>query len=501
MRILFASMTILLSTGVAATAAGDSLQRPDRSSLKLGSGATLAKPSPLAEELADAFAQVVDHAEPVVVSVYTSRTIQVQRQSASPFPFLFGAPDDPDGDSPDPRGGAQRKQEGGGSGFVVDARGYVMTNAHVVKDQDEIKVELYDRTRFEAKVVGIDEKSDVAVLKIDPGPTKLRVAAFGNSDKLRIGQWVLALGNPYMFKNTVTAGIVSAKGRNETGGDGYTDYIQTDAAVNPGNSGGPLVNLKGEVVGINSSIWTRSGGYQGISFAIPINMARRIAEDLICEGVVTRGWLGVVIEDLDPELADALKIPGRNGAKVAQVAGGAPAEKAGVKSGDIVLKIGGEPITGSADLRNRIAAERPGAKVVLTVLRDGRESDLVVVLGRLGGEESKASVLEAGDGTVSLPGFGLKLGALTDSDKSRHGIPVGAKGVLVVSVEAGSPAKEKGLKEGMAILEIIDADRKSVQAVTPGQVGRILSKIPKGSTVALKVAAGEQVRLIGLRSR
>jgi serine protease Do len=492
-----ASLSSLLVLGVAAWSASDTA-RPARGSLHLGDGPGLAKPPAVAQELSDAFAEVVEQVQPAVVTVYTTKTVQVQAQG-NMLPFLFGFPQEPG----EPQGGQQRKEMGGGSGFVVDSRGYVLTTAHVVKDQDEIKVELQDRTRFDAKVVGIDEKADVAVIRIDPGKTKLAVASFGNSDELRIGQWVLALGNPYMFRNTVTAGIVSAKGRNELEGDGYADYIQTDAAVNPGNSGGPLVNVKGQVVGINSSIWSRSGGYQGISFAIPINMAKRIAEDLICEGVVTRGWLGLVIEDVDPELADALKIPGRNGAKVVQVAGGSPSAAAGAKAGDIVLQLSGKPVTGSADLRNRVASERPGTKVVLHVLRDGKELDLNVSLGKLGSavEDSVTASLESPDGTFLARRFGLKLAELGDKERSDNGLPANLKGVFVTGVAPGSPAQEKGIKEGSAILEVIDPERRITQATSAAQVARLLGQIPSGSTVALKVAFRDQVKLVGLRAR
>ena len=491
-------LAVFLLPGAVLWAAQDSLSRPDRGSLKLGNGPSLAKPPEAAQQLSDAFAQVVQQVQPAVVAVYTSKNVEVQRQ-VNPFPFLFGLPQEPD----EPQGSPRRRQSGSGSGFVIDASGYILTNAHVVKDQDEIKVELQDRSRWDAKVVGIDEKADVAVLRIDPGKAKLAVAAFGSSDDLRIGEWVLALGNPFMFRNTVTAGIVSAKGRTETEGDGYADYIQTDAAVNPGNSGGPLVNLRGQVVGINSSIWTRSGGYQGISFAIPIDMARRIAEDLICEGVVTRGWLGMVIEDLDPELSDALRIPGRNGAKIVQVAPGSPAATSGAKAGDIVLQLSGKVVSGAAELRNRVAAQRPGAKVVLRILRDGKEQDLPVVLGKLGStvDDSTTASQESPDGTYTVRRFGLKLSELTDKDRAEQGIPAGRNGVLVAGVVPGSPADEKGIRAGAAILEVIDSQRKVEAASTPGQVARILSQVAPGSTVALKLAVKDQVRLVGLRAR
>ncbi len=489
-----------------AVQAADKDKRPERGSLRLGEGASLAKPPAAAQELSDAFAEVVAKVEPSVVSVYTTKTVQAARGGAMPFPFLFGFP------GMEENGGAPsqpHKQQGGGSGFVVEASGYILTNAHVVKDQDEIKVELFDRTRLDAKVVGIDEKADVAVLKVEPGKAKLQVLAFGNSDELRIGHWVLAMGSPYMFRNTVTAGIVSAKGRNEMQGDGYSDYIQTDAAVNPGNSGGPLVNLKGQVVGINSSIWSRSGGYQGISFAIPINMARKIAEDLIHDGEVSRGWLGISIDDVDAELADALGIEGRNGARVMQVVPGAPAAKAGIKAGDIVLAVSGKGVTGSADLRNQVASERPGTKVVLKVLRDGKEIEVPVVLGKLGDSPSESVItaegekvpLEAADGTFSVKRFGLRLADPTDKDRTDLGLPKSAKGALVAEVAAGSPAAEKGLKAGMVVLEVIDADRKVRPVSGARDAAKLLGKVEPGATIALKVQSKDRIWLVGLRAR
>lgn len=508
------ALTSLVAVLGTAACALDKDKRPERGSVHLGEGASLAKPPAAAEELSNAFAEVVAQAEPSVVSVYTTKTIQVAANGGMPFPFLFGFPgggqggDDDDEQGPGQGQGTPRKQMGGGSGFVIDATGYILTNAHVVKDQDEIKVELFDRTRLDAKVVGIDEKADVAVLKIDGSKAKLRVMAFGNSDEVRIGQWVLAMGSPYMFRNTVTAGIVSAKGRNEMQGDGYSDYIQTDAAVNPGNSGGPLVNLRGQVVGINSSIWSRSGGYQGISFAIPINQARRIAEDLIYDGVVSRGWLGLSIDDVDPELADALAIPGRNGARVMQVVPGAPADKAGVKTGDIVLALQGKVVTGAADLRNRVAAERPGTKVTLRVLRDGKEQDVVVPLGKLGDTapesfetaDGETNPIENMDGSYSNRRFGLQLSDLGENDRNRLGLPKGAKGALVTGVAPESPAAEKGLKEGMLVVAAA-SERQEHPVGGAKDLARILAKIPAGGTVALKVQSKDRIWLVGLRAR
>jgi serine protease Do len=504
-----ASFTTLLVAvalfGAVVHAADDKDKRPARGTIRLGEGGSVTKAPAAAQELSDAFAEVVAKVEPSVVSVYTSRTVQAARGGAMPFPFLFGMPGQEEGEGPSQ---APHKQQGGGSGFVVEASGYILTNAHVVKDQEEIKVELFDRTRLDAKVVGMDEKADVAVLKVEPGKLKLQVMALGNSDDARMGQWVLALGSPYMFRNTVTAGIVSAKGRNQMQGDGYSDYIQTDAAVNPGNSGGPLVNLKGQVIGINSSIWSRSGGYQGISFAIPINMAKRIAEDLIHDGVVSRGWLGLSIDDVDPELADALNIPGRNGARVMQVVPGAPAEKAGVKSGDIVLSISDIAVTGSADLRNRVAAERPGTKIKVKVLRDGKELEIPVTLGKLGDApvesvetaDGDVAPVEGMDGSYTARRFGLTLTDLSEKERLEAALPKGAKGALVVAVAPGSTAAEKGVKEGMLILEV-GIDRKANPVTTARECAKVLAKVPAGGTVALKVQQKDRIWLVGLRAR
>lgn len=475
--------------------------RPPRGTIPLGRGSALAQPPEAARALSDAFVQVAKVVQPSVVTIYTSRSVEVARGGMFPFQFFFG-PQDPDQQAqPAPR----QKQEGGGSGFVIHEKGYIMTNAHVVKDQDEIKVELSDRTRFDAKVVGIDEKTDVAVLRIEPGKHALQPVAFGSSDDIQIGEWVLAIGNPYLFRNTVTAGIVSAKGRTDAAGDGYANHIQTDAAVNPGNSGGPLVNLRGQVIGINSSIWTRSGGYQGISFAIPIAMATRVAEDLIHEGRVVRGWLGLNIADLDPDLADALGIAGRNGARVDQVQGGSPADKAGVKPGDVILAVGDTVVTGASDLRNRVAANRPGTKIRLKLQRDGKEIGVDVVLGTLPGDavsdsgtDASTSVTTA-DGSIISKRFGLRIRDLDATSRKQLGLDPGLMGVLVADVDTDYPAYEKGIRPGMAILQWIAGSKSGVPS-SARELADALDKVPTGTTVALKVSSGGRTWLVGLRA-
>lgn len=478
-------------------------KRPARGSLPLGKGSALAQPPEAARALSDAFVQVARTVQPSVVTIYTSRTVEVAAGGGFPFQFFFGPQA---GDPSAPQASPKQKQEGGGSGFVINDKGYVMTNAHVVKDQDEIKVELSDRTRFDAKVVGIDEKTDVAVLKIDPAKHALAPVAFGNSDDVQIGEWVLAIGNPYLFRNTVTAGIVSAKGRTDGAGDGYANHIQTDAAVNPGNSGGPLVNLRGQVIGINSSIWTRSGGYQGISFAIPIAMATRIAEDLIHDGKVVRGWLGLNIADLDPDLADALGIPGRNGVRVDQAQKGSPAEKAGVKAGDVVLAIDDAVVTGASDLRNRVAANRPGTKIRLKILRDGKETAIDVVLGTLPGEtlsdaatDSTSTSTTLADGSIVSKRFGLRLKDLDAATRKQLGMDPAMQGVHVADVDDDFAAFEKGIRPGMAILQWIVGSKSGVPS-SARELADALDKVPAGTTVALKVATNERTWLVGLRA-
>lgn len=500
LRTTIASALLLAALTTQACATEE--KRPARGSLELGRGGALAQPPSAAKALSDAFVQVAKAVQPSVVSIYTSRTVEVSRGGMFPFQFFFGPQEQDPSNAPEP---PKQKQEGGGSGFVIHEKGYVMTNAHVVKNQDEIKVELSDRTRFDAKLVGIDEKTDVAVLKIEPGKNTLVPVAFGNSDELQIGEWVLAIGNPFLFRNTVTAGIVSAKGRTDGAGDGYADHIQTDAAVNPGNSGGPLVNLRGEVVGINSSIWTRSGGYQGISFAIPIALATRVAEDLIHEGKVVRGWLGLMIADLDPDLADALGVSGRNGVRVDKAQPGSPAEKAGVKAGDVILAIDDVAVTGASDLRNRVAANRPGKKIRLKILRDGKETTKDVVLGTLPGEEGvdsaddSASSTTAPDGSIVSKRFGLRLKDLDDASRKALGMDPGMQGVLVADVDDDYPAFEKGIRPGMAVLQWIAGQQSGVPRTARDLAGA-LDKVAPGTTVALKVSSKDKTWLVGLRA-
>ncbi len=331
-------------------------------------------------------------------------------------------------------------QQGVGTGVIVSADGYILTNNHVVHGADTITVTLSDDRKLDGKVVGTDEKTDLAVVKIDA--KDLLPAQLGDSDQINVGQWVLAVGNPFGFSSTVTAGIVSAKGRNGiTDPSMYEDFIQTDAAINPGNSGGPLLNLDGQVIGINTAIFTRSGGYQGIGFAIPANMAKQVMESIIHGGKVVRGWLGVAIQNLTPELAKSFGYDGTEGALIGDVTAGSPAEKAGFKTGDILTEFGGKPVKDMNHFRNAVAATKPGTKADLKVFRDGGLKTLSVEIGEL---ESRGVVAAGGKETTEDLGFTVQ--TLTPELATRLGYTENEEGVVVTAVEPGSLAERAGIQ-------------------------------------------------------
>jgi serine protease Do len=331
-----------------------------------------------------------------------------------------------------------------GSGVIVDARGYILTNAHVVENAAEIEVRLSDDRKFVATLVGRDPKTDLAVVKVDPGAAGLPVAQFGDSDKLRIGQWAIAIGNPFGLDRTVTVGIISATGRTRVGVATYEAFIQTDASINPGNSGGPLLNLDGRVIGINTAI-VSSG--QGIGFAIPINMAREVMTQLIAKGRVVRGWLGVAIQDLTDDLAAGFGVSSRGGVLVADVVKDGPAEAAGMKPGDIIVELSGGPIKEVTELQKRVAAIPPGRAAALTVLRDLKPTKLTVKIGEQPGEETAVA---AGPKGAAL---GVTVEPLTEEAAETYGLR-GRSGVLVTDVVAGSAAEAAGIKEGDLVLEV-----------------------------------------------
>ncbi|HUH93349.1 MAG TPA: DegQ family serine endoprotease [Casimicrobiaceae bacterium] len=330
-----------------------------------------------------------------------------------------------------------------GSGFIVSPDGVILTNAHVVDNAKEVTVKLTDRREFKAKVIGKDDQSDVAVIKINA--TNLPTVHLGDSSQVKVGEWVVAIGSPFGFENSVTAGIVSAKGRSLPG-SGYVPFLQTDVAVNPGNSGGPLFDLNGDVVGINSQIYTRSGGFQGLSFAIPINLATRIENQLVATGHVTRGRLGVTIQDVSQGLANSFGLKSPTGALVSSVEPDSPASKAGVEPGDVIVKFDGQDVVRSTDLPVRVAALKPGTHARLEVWRNGATKDLTVTVGSFKGHEAVASAEASGSESGKL---GVVVRPLTPDERQQAGV----SGGLLVS-EASGAAEQAGIQAGDIILRV-----------------------------------------------
>jgi len=407
------------------------------------------------------FAPVVKKVAPSVVKVDVIGKAKMEDMPQNSIPdedFLrkfFGDQFSPRGNG---NGNGRRSQQqfrmprehGLGSGVIVSKDGYILTNNHVVEDMDSIKVSLNDGRQFKAKVIGRDPKSDIAVIKIDA--KDLPFITIADSDKLEVGDLALAVGNPFGIGQTVTMGIISATGRGNVGVD-YEDFIQTDAAINPGNSGGALVDSEGRLIGINTAILSRSGGYQGIGFAVPVNMARNVMESLIKNGRVIRGFLGVSIQDVTPALAKEFKLDAQSGALVGDVTPKSPADKAGLKSGDIVTSFNGKPVSDSRHLKLQVAQVAPGTTVPVKILRDGREQSLKVTLKELPGTEQLAkSDNGKGDNNDALNGVGVS--DLDAAARSQLGIPHDVQGALVTSVDQDSPAYEAGLRQGDVLEEI-----------------------------------------------
>ncbi|NTW48848.1 MAG: DegQ family serine endoprotease [Chlorobiales bacterium] len=410
-------------------------------------------------DLNDAFVEIAQNAKPSVVTVFTEKT--VQRNVVNPFDF-FGLPFDDFFGQPRQREDQRSEKEllkGLGSGVIVSADGYILTNNHVVAQSDTVYVKTYDGKTLPAKIIGTDPKTDIAVIKVSA--SNLTPIKIGSSDKLRVGEWVLAIGSPLgeNLAETVTQGIVSAKGRSNVGLTDYEDFIQTDAAINPGNSGGPLLNIDGELVGINTAIASRTGGFQGIGFAVPSNMAQRVMESLIKYGKVTRGWLGITIQDIDKNIAKGMKLKSREGAIVGSVLEDSPSQKAGIQTGDVIIAVDGKKITNTVELRNMIAGIAPGTKVSLKVMRNGEEKEVSVKLGELPADEivkteSKKKIEEV---------LGFKAATVTQSLASQYGINANRKGVVVTSIDRNSSAFRAGLQEGDLIISVNNKDVASVK--------------------------------------
>jgi len=426
-------------------------------------------------------ADVAERALPSVVNI--SLTKLSRMQAPHPVPFFFGPGFGPDG--------GERREQGMGSGVIVSADGFILTNNHVVSDARDIKVTLYDRREFDAEVVGTDPKSDVAVIRLKSGPTDLRPIELGDSSALRLGDVVLAIGNPFGVGQTVTMGIVSAKGRADVGIVDYEDFIQTDAAINPGNSGGALVDTQGRLVGINTAILSRSGGYQGIGFAIPTNMVSPIMESLKKYGKVTRGWLGVSIQDVDQELAQTMKLPTARGILIADVQAGSPAAQAGVRRGDVVVKVDGKDVSSTGEFRNAIASAGANRKVSLDLYRDGKPQVLSASLGESPSGPVAASPTPSGSQGREPSLDGLAVTELNTEARRAFGIDDAvAKGVVVKGVMPGTPAAQAGLRAGDVLLEV---NRKPVSSVR--ELGELYAK-SRGNVLLLIHRRGATVFVV-----
>ncbi len=454
------------------------------------------------------FTDLVQHTGPAVVSIETSVKAR-SRGAAQGMPFgggdpmmeeffrrFFGEgfgipmPRAPEGGSRNEDSG-RMLPSGSGSGFITSADGIVVTNAHVVQGADEVTVKLTDRREFKAKVLGQDERTDIAVLKIEA--KGLPFIRTGDVNSLRVGEWVIAIGAPFGLENTVTAGIVSAKQR-DTGQ--FVRFIQTDVAINPGNSGGPLINMRGEVVGVNSQILSGSGGYMGVSLSIPIDEAMKVAEQLRSTGTVQRGFLGVNVGDVDEAAAEALKLKKGEGAAITRVMPGSPAEQGGLKAGDIVLQFNGHKIEGSRDLQRRASSSKPGDKNSVEVLRSGERRKLSIVTGSEQSLQAAASAAsgqgaDAAAGSLDIAPLGLKLSPADSATLQALGLRSG----LRVDAVSGS-AQQAGLQAGDILLELGNVELQNL-----AQAQAVAAKLPSKGVVGVLYRRGEWVTRTGLRLR
>ncbi len=447
---------------------------------------SLTASSAFASRLPD-FTDLVEEYGAAVVNISTTQKIKHPKVSMPRRQMPEGIPEGPFGDLfrhffGDPRGpggghGGDMEEfdsKSLGSGFIISEDGYVITNNHVIKDATEIVVRLTDRRELVAELVGSDPRSDIALLKVDADD--LPVVAMGSSEKLKVGEWVLAIGSPFGFDHSVTAGIVSAKGR-PLPRENYVPFIQTDVAINPGNSGGPLFDLDGKVVGINSQIYSRTGGFMGLSFAIPIDMAMQVVEQLKSSGHVARGWLGVLIQDVTRGLAESFGMDKPHGALVAKVLPGSPAEKAGIEVGDIVTKFDGKDIDRSTNLPPLVGISPVGKKMEVQILRKGKVKELRVTLGELPEDDVKM----AGGGAQSATEDRLKLEVVDLNDAQRDKLEIKQGGVLVRRVQAG-PARRAGVRRGDVILQVDNVEVKGAK-----HFAEISADLPAGKSVPLLV--------------
>ena len=440
--------------------------------------------SAYAKELPD-FTELVEKQGSAVVNISTTQIIR----GAQGFPFAEGDPYYEFFRRFAPQMPRERESQSLGSGFIISADGYIMTNAHVVESADKITVRLTDKREFRAKVIGADKRTDVALLKIEA--TGLPTVNVGDPDKLKVGEWVVAIGSPFGFDSSVTAGIVSAKGRSLPQ-DNFVPFIQTDVAINPGNSGGPLFNMNGEVVGINSQIYTRSGGSMGLSFAIPIDVANQVTEQLRSTGKVTRGRIGVMIQELTRELAESFGLSKPVGALISNVEKNGPADKAGIEASDGILKFDGKPVNSSGDLPRIVAATKPGSKVIVELWRKGGTKQVTVEIAELPeeGKLARAAKKLADDVAAAISRLGIAVSELSKEQLQELQI----NGGLLVEDIKGSAARAAGLQQGDVLLAIGNIPIRSLN-----QFNEILKQVPKGKNVALLVRRGDAASYVAIR--
>jgi serine protease Do len=458
------------------------------------------------------FAPLARRLLPSVVNIQTNQTIGGNRPGrpdapevpqappGSPFEELFRDFMDRNRGGGARPGQPPRRAQSQGSGFIVDASGIIVTNNHVVDGADEINVVLHDNTILKAELVGVDARTDLAVLRVKP-TTPLPVVPFGDSDRAEVGDWVLAIGNPLGFGGSVTSGIVSARGRNINAGP-YDDFIQTDAAINRGNSGGPLFNLNGEVIGINTAIVSPSGGSIGIGFSIPSNLAKNIVAQLRDGGRVRRGWIGVNIQQVNEEIAESLSVPGgARGALVARADENGPAAKAGVQNGDVILRFNGQDVREMRNLPRIVAETAVGTEVPLTVWRGGREHELKITVAELPADQTPEAANQAParpGAALELSGLGLSVSPINPELKERFSLRDTARGVVVTEVTPGSNAAERGITAGDLIVEVQQA-----RVTTPQEVREQLEKLRKQNrpTALLLIENNQGQRFVPLRLR
>ena len=454
----------------------------------------------IAKDLPD-FTELAEKHGAEVVNISVTQVVQGGGNGPMPFPGMpddenlqeffkrFGIPGMP-GIPGNPgqggQGGQEFKSSSLGSGFIISSDGYILTNAHVVSEADEVMVKLSDKREFKAKTIGFDKRTDVALIKIEA--TNLPKVTIGDPNALKVGQWVAAIGSPFGLENTMTAGIVSAKGR-ALPQENFVPFIQTDVAINPGNSGGPLFNLSGEVVGINSQIYSRSGGSVGLSFSIPIDVAIDISNQLKASGKITRGWLGVAIQELTKELADSFGMKNTNGALIAGVEKNGPADKGGLQAGDVITKFDNKPIVSSSDLPRAVGASKPGKMAAVEVLRKGAVKNLNVGIGEMPTDPNEAAAPSKAPIKAESNKIGLSLKELTPQQKKKLN---GKNGLLVV--DSVGAAAQAGIRRGDVILGLNNSESQSVE-----QFNKQINAVVAGKTVAVLVLRGENTLYVPIK--